>query len=142
MTETSQKSADAAIQSTQNSAGMRDGVEAVTAPIPQRKTVPAMGVIDPPEKWPDQMYAQAVRDLAAMDHVSETMAGVLRDCADVIDQRSQLAEERAAKYYELIYQVGNVYPNETRHQTAMRYLRDAETSHRPALASQKANIAP
>lgn len=29
-------------------------------------------------------------------------------------------------YQELIMQVGNKYPNETRHQTALRYLRNAE----------------
>jgi hypothetical protein len=31
-------------------------------------------------------------------------------------------------YNELLYQVGNVYPGETRHQTALRYLRAAESS--------------
>lgn len=31
-----------------------------------------------------------------------------------------------ALYYELLWQVGNVYPGETRHQTALRYLRQAE----------------
>ena len=32
----------------------------------------------------------------------------------------------AKKYDELIYQVGIVWPNETRHETALRYLRRAE----------------
>lgn len=30
------------------------------------------------------------------------------------------------KYYQLIFQVGNAYPDESRHQTALRYLRNAE----------------
>lgn len=32
------------------------------------------------------------------------------------------------KYYELLLQVGNKYPGESRHETALRYLRQAETS--------------
>lgn len=31
-----------------------------------------------------------------------------------------------AKYAELIYAVGNKYPGETRHETALRYIRQAE----------------
>jgi hypothetical protein len=31
-----------------------------------------------------------------------------------------------AKYNELLYAVGNKYPNETRHETALRYIRKAE----------------
>jgi two-component SAPR family response regulator len=29
-------------------------------------------------------------------------------------------------YHELLYAVGSKYPNETRHQTALRYIREAE----------------
>ena len=32
------------------------------------------------------------------------------------------------RYYELIMAVGNKYPNETRHETALRYIRSAEKS--------------
>ena len=31
------------------------------------------------------------------------------------------------KYYELIMAVANKYPNETRHQTALRYIKEAES---------------
>lgn len=57
------------------------------------------------------------------------------ECGHYVEanQRASAAEaecgrlkERAALYDELIYQVGNKYPNETRHQTAMRYLQRAE----------------
>lgn len=40
-----------------------------------------------------------------------------------------LAEQHAAteeKYHELLYAVGNKYPDETRHETALRYIRGAE----------------
>lgn len=30
------------------------------------------------------------------------------------------------KYYQLLYQVSMVHPNETRHETALRYIRQAE----------------
>lgn len=35
--------------------------------------------------------------------------------------------ERELRYEELIMAVGNKYPNETRHETALRYIRQAET---------------
>lgn len=35
-----------------------------------------------------------------------------------------------AKYNELIMSVGNKYPNETRHQTALRYILQAENNTR------------
>lgn len=36
-------------------------------------------------------------------------------------------ESISARYHELLMQVGHKYPGETRHQTALRYLRQAET---------------
>lgn len=44
------------------------------------------------------------------------------------ERESDKAIERAAKYDELIYAVGNKYPGETRHETALRYIRQAEES--------------
>lgn len=45
---------------------------------------------------------------------------------------SQSADERvrelSAKYLELIMAVARKYPNETRHETALRYIRQAESS--------------
>jgi hypothetical protein len=41
-------------------------------------------------------------------------------------QRQPLTDEL---YNELLFAVGNKYPNETRHQTALRYIKDAETCH-------------
>jgi seryl-tRNA synthetase len=46
--------------------------------------------------------------------------------ADAIRSLRRDLEEVREKYNELIYQVGNKFPEETRHETALRYLRNAE----------------
>ena len=42
--------------------------------------------------------------------------------------REQEIKEIKDKYYELIMAVGNKYDGETRHQTALRYIKTAESS--------------
>jgi hypothetical protein len=42
-------------------------------------------------------------------------------------ERVRELEELKEKYHELLYQVGKVHAGETRHDTALRYLRQAET---------------
>ena len=37
-------------------------------------------------------------------------------------------ERITALYFELLLWVGNKYPNESRHETALRYIKNAETS--------------
>ena len=39
----------------------------------------------------------------------------------------RICREVEEKYYELIFAVGNKYPNESRHDTALRYIRETET---------------
>lgn len=39
---------------------------------------------------------------------------------------SQQVSELENKYYELLYAVASKYPNETRHETALRYIRERE----------------
>jgi len=39
-------------------------------------------------------------------------------------------------YFELIYAVGNKHPGETRHQTALRYIRQAEMADNSASAKE------
>ena len=46
-------------------------------------------------------------------------------------------DERVDLYCELLYAVGNKYPGETRHQTALRYIQQAETTTGAALASEE-----
>jgi len=49
-------------------------------------------------------------------------------------------DDIAMRYNELLYAVGNKYPGETRHQTALRYIRNAE---KPSTeTSQVANVPP
>lgn len=40
--------------------------------------------------------------------------------------RLQAAEKRVKLYDELLYAVGSKYPNETRHETALRYIHERE----------------
>jgi hypothetical protein len=35
-------------------------------------------------------------------------------------------DELEKKYYELLYAVGKKYPNESRHETALRYIKERE----------------
>jgi|SRR5690606_6923971 len=44
-------------------------------------------------------------------------------------------EEVGEKYNELLYAVGRKYPGETRHETALRYIRQAESSDSGAAKS-------
>ena len=50
-----------------------------------------------------------------------------------IEQLERELDEAKRNYMELIMSVGNAYPNETRHQTALRYIRERENmpSHGP-----------
>jgi hypothetical protein len=48
---------------------------------------------------------------------------ILDDCR-IQEERIKVLED---KYNELILSVGNKYPNESRHETALRYIRNAET---------------
>ena len=58
-----------------------------------------------------------------MEHIPAMRPGLEVEIAEIICQ-----------YRELILAVGNKYPGETRHQTAFRYIRQAEQK-----ANQKAN---
>jgi hypothetical protein len=68
-------------------------------------------------------------------------------CEDkMLKDRIRNLEAVAEKYQELLYQVACKFPNETRHETALRYLRQAETpnvsatsGHSPALDSRNYN---
>ena len=46
---------------------------------------------------------------------------------DLLDEVGAQIKELQAKYYELLYGVMSKFPNETRHETALRYIRNAET---------------
>jgi hypothetical protein len=44
---------------------------------------------------------------------------------EIVKEYNRL-KEIESKYYELIYQVETVFPEETRHETALRYIKNAE----------------
>jgi hypothetical protein len=50
----------------------------------------------------------------------------LREIARQYERDHQRYEEVYTNYYELLYEVARKFPNETRHQTALRYIRNAE----------------
>lgn len=50
----------------------------------------------------------------------------LRGIESALFNAERRAEENGRKYYELIYAVGNKFPEETRHQTALRYIQERE----------------
>ncbi len=69
----------------------------------------------PPQAWaPTEKGFQQICDVAA--------ANLAR------------AESAEAKYHELLYAVGNKHEGESRHETALRYIKQAETSGGPASA--------
>ena len=45
---------------------------------------------------------------------------------DKLEKAEKKNEMLKKQYYELIMQVGQKFPNETRHETALRYIRNAE----------------
>ncbi|TSA51862.1 MAG: hypothetical protein D4R44_06885 [Actinobacteria bacterium] len=47
----------------------------------------------------------------------------------VTDPAMGIVLDKQKKYDELILAVGKKYPNESRHETALRYIRQAETEH-------------
>lgn len=83
-------------------------------------------IADKAKDWPDQTYAAALRDTADMGLASDAINQVLRDCADVIDHWSKLAQERGRKYTELLMGVSMKHLGESRHETALRYIQQAE----------------
>lgn len=54
--------------------------------------------------------------------------------AEYLEMENRLAEKEkeVARYHELIYAVEAKHPNETRHQTALRYIKERETGWREA----------
>ena len=58
----------------------------------------------------------------------ETIIDDLIIAEDTAEKLKARAEKVESLYYELLYQVGIKHPNESRHDTALRYLRNAEKS--------------
>jgi hypothetical protein len=72
----------------------------------------------------DYKDSSRLYDLLDMYHFALNGKKCLPDLKDI----TELKECNVQKLYnELLYQVGRKFPNETRHETALRYLKNAET---------------
>jgi hypothetical protein len=62
-------------------------------------------------------------------HVPKNNKNYIRQNELVIENKPRVFDmaEIVDKYYELLYAVARKFPNETRHETALRYIREAET---------------
>jgi hypothetical protein len=83
------------------------------------------------------MSIHTLQDLAYAYNVADPVREMLFALQDRIDaleaQRKPLTDEL---YNELLFAVGSKYPDETRHQTALRYIKRAEMrSASPAKAA-------
>jgi hypothetical protein len=56
------------------------------------------------------------------------------------DQPNETKTKYEEKYNELLYAVGTKYPNETRHETALRYIKEAEQHDMSADMTAKQSI--
>ena len=75
-------------------------------------------------------FANAVGEVCDCDlnYTANTLETLYRENADLRKQLEQ-AEDWKTKYHELLFAVGQKFPDETRHQTALRYIRRAETGN-------------
>jgi hypothetical protein len=63
----------------------------------------------------------------------EEVAAILRASEERINETSRL-------YHELLYNVSIKHPNESRHETALRYIRQAERQDNPPMAAKSAHL--
>jgi hypothetical protein len=78
----------------------------------------------------------ACRILKAIIESQEVMLKAL----DEEDKKLLIYPEIRNKYYELINAVGNGYPNETRHETALKYIKRAQNDDKLDKPEQKKSI--
>ena len=79
-----------------------------------------------------ELVAKLQYDLAAATTWAKQAEATLNDpsyqeCCANLKKAEQQRDRLAVDYNELIMMVGNKYPNETRHQTALKYIKQAET---------------
>ena len=74
--------------------------------------------------------SDAANDLREMDAKGKEMSRLIPSYIEQglrIEQLERELAEAKRNYMDLIMSVGKAYPNETRHQTALRYIRECET---------------
>ena len=73
------------------------------------------------------MYEKSINNNEEEDGMG--FSGLLPSSQEKLDEVRQKNDAiNSAKYFELIMAVGKKYSGETRHQTALRYIREAESS--------------
>jgi len=61
------------------------------------------------------------------DTVTYPLSAIMGEEENRIEHLERELAEAKRNYMDLIMSVGKAYPNETRHQTALRYIRECET---------------
>jgi|JI10StandDraft_1071094.scaffolds.fasta_scaffold101188_8 hypothetical protein len=91
-------------------------------------------------EWPEYLM---IRDTALHDDAGGlgqriyTTAGAGYEKKKYV--RADKTEATEARYNELLLAVSNKYPGETRHETALRYIRERETPNNDGACSQTAS---
>jgi hypothetical protein len=89
------------------------------------------------QRWKaEQQAAEVLAGLAAVAIRGVTDARI----AEAQTDAAELSRLRGL-YEELLYAVGNKYPGETRHQTALRYIQQAEAPRISAAQCEGPNVA-
>ena len=72
----------------------------------------------------NEKLVNRTRDLGLSTGHADTAEELLDEVLDQLEGKKSID----SLYDELLYSVANVFPNETRHETALRYIRNAEKS--------------
>jgi uncharacterized protein Yka (UPF0111/DUF47 family) len=96
-------------------------------------------------KVADQRSEEIIRLESELDRLKADNIAMGKEAKNAMLEVAQLHARHAAlveKYNELLYSVGNKYPDESRHETALRYIRNAEkptdnVAHQATLAEVK-----
>lgn len=78
--------------------------------------------------WCDEMEAKYASPTEYDYGVLMAVAGLRQKLAALRQQRGEERDYKAL-YFDLLYQVGKKHPGETRHETAKRYLQNAERGY-------------
>lgn len=79
-----------------------------------------------------EFEAKRLVDALKLEGATMTLICSLHEAYDAGAKNLIRAEATVAKYQELLYAVGNKHSGESRHETALRYIRNAEESNGPA----------
>lgn len=77
------------------------------------------------EMWKDERV-QVLKERAELLAENELLRAEVSNLHSANDMLAEYAKSTRHDYTELLYAVGKKYPDETRHETALRYIRQAE----------------